>query len=588
MAGKKKGVEVGVGYVSVTSDSSRVVDELFDELDEGIAKKGGPAGEKLGEELGKGASKQADSTLKKDLGAKLQVSGLAIGAAAAGVFALGFKRSMEESDLVGSIKAQLGVTTEEAAAIGKKAGEVYNQGWGESLSEVGNITATVEQQLSLVGGDTGMTEDITAQVIALSKTFGDETASITEKAAQLVKTGLVDSMTDGLDLIAAGYQSNSQLSEDWLDTVGEYGIIFKDLGIDGQTALGMLNQGLAGGARNADQVADAFKELAIRGKDMSKTSLEAFEVLGMDGAAMSKRFAAGGTEAASATQEVIDALNGLEDPVKKNEAAVGLFGTKAEDLGTALDGIDPSKLSGLDIGGTAAKAAEDARGFDEIINGITRTLVDAVENAIRPTLPILEQMVAAILPFLQWLAANPVVTTAILAIASAIGVVAAAQWAWNIAVAASPAVRILSTIITVLGVVTAGIVWMVQNWETAGEKIEGVINNILYWINTLLTKWNDLPFGDISLLGRVELGGTAPAPGAADGGTISRGGPVRIGEFGPETLYLPQGARVEPLPDDTGSGAGGGTVHLTVNNPLPEPTSRTIRSASQLVGAGLI
>jgi len=42
-------------------------------------------------------------------------------------------------------------------------------------------------------------------------------------------------------------------------------------------------------------------------------------------------------------------------------------------------------------------------------------------------------------------------------------------------------------------------------------------------------------------------------PGAALGGVVDRSGMVRVGEYGPETLYLPEGAEVHPLPDAGGS-----------------------------------
>lgn len=36
----------------------------------------------------------------------------------------------------------------------------------------------------------------------------------------------------------------------------------------------------------------------------------------------------------------------MKDPVKRNAAAVALFGTKAEDMGKALFALDPSKAEG--------------------------------------------------------------------------------------------------------------------------------------------------------------------------------------------------------------------------------------------------
>ena len=47
---------------------------------------------------------------------------------------------------------------------------------------------------------------------------------------------------------------------------------------------------------------------------------------------MMSRFAAGGDSARDAFFEVVNALEGMDDPMSKNKAAVALFGTMYEDL----------------------------------------------------------------------------------------------------------------------------------------------------------------------------------------------------------------------------------------------------------------
>lgn len=55
--------------------------------------------------------------------------------------------------------------------------------------------------------------------------------------------------------------------------------------------------------------------------------------------------------------------------------------------------------------------------------------------------------------------------------------------------------------------------------------------------------------------------------GLAEGGTTTSSGAVLVGERGPELLYLPKAARVEPL--DRQSGGGGDVyVHIEMNNPV--------------------
>jgi hypothetical protein len=49
-------------------------------------------------------------------------------------------------------------------------------------------------------------------------------------------------------------------------------------------------------------------------------------------------------------------------------------------------------------------------------------------------------------------------------------------------------------------------------------------------------------------------------PGLAEGGTITRGGSVMVGEQGPEILNLPRSASVIPLDKQGG-------INITINNP---------------------
>ncbi|MGG4218812.1 hypothetical protein ABEW32_11330 [Paenibacillus jamilae] len=77
---------------------------------------------------------------------------------------------------------------------------------------------------------------------------------------------------------------------------------------------------------------DAIKEFGIRSKDGSKTTIEAYKILGLNADKMQKKFASGGDVARQAYFQVRDALNKVKDPIKQNTALLNLFGTQGEDL----------------------------------------------------------------------------------------------------------------------------------------------------------------------------------------------------------------------------------------------------------------
>jgi hypothetical protein len=121
-----------------------------------------------------------------------------------------------------------------------------------------------------------------------------------------------------------------------------------------------MNQGLQAGARDADTVADSLKEFAIRAKDGSKSTVEGFTAIGLNADKMQQIFTKGGPGAAAGLDQVLDRLRAMEDPVKRDAAAVALFGTKSEDMQAALLALDPTTaVQGLgDLAGAADRAGK--------------------------------------------------------------------------------------------------------------------------------------------------------------------------------------------------------------------------------------
>ncbi|MGN7169265.1 phage tail protein [Paenibacillus cellulositrophicus] len=77
---------------------------------------------------------------------------------------------------------------------------------------------------------------------------------------------------------------------------------------------------------------DAVKEFNIRAKDGSKTSIQAFQMLGLNADQMMHTFAAGGPQAKQAFQQIMQMIGDIEDPVQRNTIGVALMGSQFEDL----------------------------------------------------------------------------------------------------------------------------------------------------------------------------------------------------------------------------------------------------------------
>jgi phage-related minor tail protein len=254
--------------------------------------------------------------------------------------------------------AQLGLTANTAADFGKLAGEVYSGNFGDSMEQVNESFVAITKNIGEGNEDwlKGMSED----VLAFSDTFGEDLGPTTQAVGKMIKTGLAANAEEALDILTKGMQTGANASEDLLDTFIEYPSVLKDLGLTGSQAMGLINQGLQAGARSGDLVADAFKEFGIRSKDMSELTGNAFTTLGLDAKKMTDIFAKGGPEAAAGLDTVLDGLRGIKDPALQSGTAVALFGTQAEDLGSALLALDPSEATNAigEVTGATDKMAD--------------------------------------------------------------------------------------------------------------------------------------------------------------------------------------------------------------------------------------
>lgn len=71
---------------------------------------------------------------------------------------------------------------------------------------------------------------------------------------------------------------------------------------------------------------DSLKELSIRAIDGSNTTIEGFQLMGLNADEMANKFAQGGDTAKEALKQTIEALGNMQDPIQQDLAGVDLFG----------------------------------------------------------------------------------------------------------------------------------------------------------------------------------------------------------------------------------------------------------------------
>lgn len=217
------------------------------------------------------------------------------------------------------------------------------------------------------------------------------------------------------------------------------------------------------------------------------------------------------------------------------------------------------------FGGATAKNAETAAGKMAILKNSIGETKESIGAAL---LPVLEAVLPVLNKFAAWAQDNP---KAFLAIAAAIGLVAAAIVATNIAMALNPFTLIAAGVALLVVALVAA--YNKFDWFKTGVQaiinsvlsmFENVVNGAIMMVNGIIRAYNAIPLApNIDTISHVDLpslGGTpTPQPGRAniprmaEGGIVSSPTLALIGEAGPEAV----------VPLDRLQTGGGITINVT-------------------------
>jgi len=220
------------------------------------------------------------------------------------------------------------------------------------------------------------------------------------------------------------------------------------------------------------------------------------------------------------------------------------------------------------FGGATAKSAETAAGKMKILKNSIGETKESIGAAL---LPVLEAILPVLNKFAAWAQDNP---QAFLFIAGAIGAVAAAIVATNIAMALNPFALIAAGVaLLIVGLVAA---YNKFEWFKIGVNaivntvigfFTGMVNAAVGAVNAIISAYNSIPLvPDIPKVPTInvpKLGGGAEAarpaagrlgvPRMAEGGIVTAPTLALIGEAGPEAV----------VPLDRMATGGGVTVNVT-------------------------
>lgn len=468
---------------------------------EAAAERAGHAAENLAEANGR-ASEATEELSNASEQAAEEAEGAgnkgtdAIGAVAGALAAAGITAKVMEIagavyELAGSfseaektIVSATGATGRELDEFMSSSLDVYASSSAESLNDVAVAMTSVQTATGLAGD---ALEEATDAALVLNNTLGYEVSESARTAGALIKNFGVTA-TEAYNLIAIGAQNGADKNGDLLDVLNEYSAQYAALGLSAEEFVSSLVDGAEAGVFSVDKVGDAVKEFNIRAKDGSDTTAEAFELLGMNADMMSEKFAAGGDTARTAFFEVVNALESMDDPLAKNAAAVGLFGTQYEDLEATvlpvLAGIEGGTLEMYDAVGTLAEGASSMGDeWQAAGNSIKAAFGSAITPAVSAGSTALAGFVQGVGEFLQ---EHPAVTKAITAIGVGLGVVVAGFALYAAGTAAATAVTALfgttlsaaiwpiTAIAAAIAAVTAAVLFLVDAFQEDLGEVEGL------------------------------------------------------------------------------------------------------------------
>ncbi|MFJ8118856.1 phage tail tape measure protein [Bacillus mycoides] len=404
---------------------------------------------------------EAGRTEKKFEGLKVGLENVIGGMAAGGGIATAIEKAMDMSKL----KTKIDITFDVPESSKKSVEEAIR-----------GVTAYgVDAEESLAG---------VRRQWALNKNISDEANAAIAKGAAVISQAYEG--IDYTELIQETYEIGNELGitqesalgmvdallkmgfpPEQLDIIAEYGSQLTRAGFKAEEVQAIMEAGVETGSWNIDNLLDGLKEGRVKltefaqGADKAlKESLSgsgiATEQIEKWGAAVAK----GGSDGSKAMVEVAKAIEGIEDPVKRNQVGVKVLATMFEDQGQNLTNtlISASEKT-VDFQKNQDNLNESIKKMDANPAIKFQKAMQDLQVALKPVLSVIADVISKVA---EWISNNPKLTATLVAIATAIGIISGAILA--LAPTVSVIMSIVGAVETALGVgtlVAAGIVAIV-------------------------------------------------------------------------------------------------------------------------------
>lgn len=321
---------------------------------------------------------------------------------------------------------------------------------------------------------------------ALNKDISDEAnASIVKGAATIAQS------YEGIDfteLIQETYEIGNELGitqdsalgmvdallkmgfpPEQLDIIAEYGSQLTRAGFKAEEVQAIMEAGVETGSWNIDNLLDGLKEGRVQLTEFAQGADKALKEA-LDGSGIATEqvekwgasVAKGGRDGAAAMVEVAKAIDGIEDPVKKNQVGVKVLATMFEDQGQNLTNtlIEASKKT-KDLQQNQDNLNESIKKLDANPAVKFQKAMGDLQMALEPILGVIADVVASIA---DWISNNPELAATLAAVATAIApIVVSVMGVFEIGAAA--ALGIVAIVPIIIAAIVALGVAIYKNWD---------------------------------------------------------------------------------------------------------------------------
>ncbi len=301
------------------------------------------------------------------------------------------KRITEETQTASnSFQAITGETDAVTQKFSDKMKEMYKDGYGESLKDIGDKMAYVKQVTKET--DPSKVKELTENAIALEDTFGSDFQETIRGVTGLMTHFGTDS-TEAFDLFAKGSQKGLDYTNELGDNVAEYGGNFEQAGYTAEEYFQLLANGTKNGAYNLDKVNDSINEVKNR---LGDGSIEKnISIFSKDTKKSFKAWKDGKGTMKKVIDSIVKDINGCKNEQKALTMASTAFGTMGEDANLKV--VKSLKSTGKtfkNVQGSAEKLKEVK--YDDVatkFKNIGRTVqLDLFVPLAEKLLPKIEQL----------------------------------------------------------------------------------------------------------------------------------------------------------------------------------------------------